>query len=142
MGTEGVTSVADLVLSWSADARSQQDAYKVVYQEVVESGEASDSDDDVGALNAADASVVVTPASQLMMTSLLPGRNYSFSVISLSVGMESVATLTHAATRPSSPIIEELTPVANGLNVSWKSDVTSKQVAAVHCKIIRKILGN
>ena len=28
---------------------------------------------------------------------------------------------------PSSPIIEELTPVPNGLNVSWKSDVTSKQ---------------
>ena len=28
---------------------------------------------------------------------------------------------------PSSPIIEELTPVLNGLNVSWKSDVTSKQ---------------
>jgi cadherin 5 type 2 (VE-cadherin) len=28
---------------------------------------------------------------------------------------------------PSSPIIEELTPIPNGLNVSWKSDVTSKQ---------------
>ena len=127
VGTEGITSVADLVLSWSADARSQQDAYKVIYQEVVESGDASDADDDVGALNDA-ADVVVTTFTQLIMTSLLPGRNYSFSVIGLSVGMESAATFTYQATRPSSPIIEELTPIANGLNVSWKSDVTSKQV--------------
>ncbi len=31
-GTEGITSVTDLLLSWSPDPRSQQDAYKIVYQ--------------------------------------------------------------------------------------------------------------
>ena len=80
-----------------------------------------------GVLNAADASVIVTTWTQFIMTSLLPGRNYSFSVVSLSVGMESSPVITYQATRPSSPIIEELLPVIGGLNVSWKSDVTSKQ---------------
>jgi len=79
----------------------------------------------------ADASVVVTPWTQLVMTSLLPGRNYSFSVLALALGMESAPVAVHQATRPSSPIIEELTPVGGGLNVSWKSDVTSKQVGTV-----------
>ena len=37
------------------------------------------------------------------------------------------AYLFDAFAGPSSPIIEELTPIFNGLNVSWKSDVTSKQ---------------
>lgn len=30
-------------------------------------------------------------------------------------------------TRPSSPIIEDLKPMLHGLNISWKSDVNSKQ---------------
>jgi cadherin 5 type 2 (VE-cadherin) len=28
---------------------------------------------------------------------------------------------------PSSPIIEDLKPMPNGLNISWKSDVTTRQ---------------
>lgn len=28
---------------------------------------------------------------------------------------------------PASPIIEDLEPILGGLNISWKSDVTSKQ---------------
>jgi cadherin 5 type 2 (VE-cadherin) len=28
---------------------------------------------------------------------------------------------------PSSPIIEDLKPIPNGLNISWKSDVTTRQ---------------
>ncbi|KAI9561811.1 hypothetical protein GHT06_012772 [Daphnia sinensis] len=127
-GTEGVTSVSDLVLAWSPDVRSQQDAYRVAYQEVAEVEGNPPSAGDVTALNAADTSgVLVTSATQLVMTSLLPGRNYSLSVIALMAGMESESVAVYQATRPSSPIIEELTPVPNGLNVSWKSDVTSKQ---------------
>lgn len=30
-------------------------------------------------------------------------------------------------TRPSAPIIEDLKPMIDGLNISWKSDVNSKQ---------------
>ena len=30
-------------------------------------------------------------------------------------------------TEPASPIIEELQPIQQGLNISWKSDVTSRQ---------------
>lgn len=30
-------------------------------------------------------------------------------------------------TVPSSPIIEDLRPIINGLNISWKSDVNSRQ---------------
>lgn len=33
----------------------------------------------------------------------------------------------YVATRPSAPIIEDLKPMIDGLNISWKSDVNSKQ---------------
>lgn len=51
------------------------------------------------ALNAADTSgVLVTSANQLVMTSLLPGRNYSLSVIALMAGMESDSVAVYQAT--------------------------------------------
>jgi hypothetical protein len=53
----------------------------------------------VTALNAADTSgVLVTSANQLVMTSLLPGRNYSLSVIALMAGMESDSVAVYQAT--------------------------------------------
>ena len=92
-GTEGVTSVSDLLLSWQPDPRSQQDAYRVAYQEVVDAPAA-----DVTA--AADTSgVLISASSQLVMTSLLPGRNYSLSVVSLTLGMESESVTVYQATR-------------------------------------------
>lgn len=98
-GTEGVTSVSDLVLAWSPDARSQQDAYRIAYQEVEIDGNLP-SAGDVTALNAADTSgVLVTSANQLVMTNLLPGRNYSLSVIALMTGMESDSVAVYQATR-------------------------------------------
>ena len=33
----------------------------------------------------------------------------------------------HTPLGPASPIIEDVAPIAGGLNISWKSDVTSKQ---------------
>jgi len=98
-GTEGVTSVSDLVLAWSPDSRSQQEAYRIAYQEVVEDGSSS-SAGDVTALNAADTSgVIVTQSTQFVMTTLLPGRNYSLSVIALTAGMESDPVAVYQATR-------------------------------------------
>ena len=105
LGTEGVTSVSDLVLAWSPDVRSQQDAYRIAYQEVVEIDGNPPSAGDVTALNAADTSgVLVTSATQLVMTSLLPGRNYSLSVIALMTGMESDSVAVYQATRNLSPV--------------------------------------
>lgn len=98
LGTEGITSVSDLILSWSPDARSQQDSYQVTFQEVVELGGDANSVGVTG-LNAADASVIVTASTQLVLTSLLPGRNYSLSVISLTGGMESKPVVVYQATR-------------------------------------------
>ena len=103
-GTEGVTSVSDLVLAWIPDPRSQQDSYRIAYQEVVElsDGSVAGSAGDVTALNAADTSgVIVTSSSQFVMTTLLPGRNYSMSVISLMAGMESDPVAVYQATRKS-----------------------------------------
>lgn len=101
-GTEGVTSLSDLVLAWLPDSRSQQDGYRITYQEVVElpDGNVAHSAGDVTALNAADTSgVIVTSSTQFVMTSLLPGRNYSLSVIALMAGMESDAVAVYQATR-------------------------------------------
>lgn len=41
--------------------------------------------------------------------------------------MESNETSIFVVTRPSSPIIEDLKSIRMGLNISWKSDVNSKQ---------------
>lgn len=41
--------------------------------------------------------------------------------------MESNETTIFVVTRPSSPIIEDLKSIRTGLNISWKSDVNSKQ---------------
>lgn len=102
-GTEGVTSVSDLVLAWSPDSRSQQEAYRIAYQEVIELPDGSSpSAGDVTALNAADTSgVIVTQSTQFVMTTLLPGRNYSLSVIALTAGMESDPVAVYQATRKS-----------------------------------------
>ena len=98
-GTEGVTSVSDLVLTWSPEPQSQQDSYRITYQEVLDGNPPSASD--VTGLNAADASVIVTSSTQFVLTSLLPGRNYSLSVIALSNGMESDDVVVYQATRES-----------------------------------------
>lgn len=64
---------------------------------------------------------------QILLDALLPGRNYSIIVESISKKVESNETILYQATRPSSPIIEDLRPIERGLNVSWKSDVNSRE---------------
>lgn len=64
---------------------------------------------------------------QVTLEALLPGRNYSIIVQAISNKVESNETVLYQATRPASPVIEDLKPIEKGLNISWKSDVNSKQ---------------
>jgi hypothetical protein len=67
--TEGVTSAPDLVLDWLPKVCSQQDAYRIAYQVVVEVDSNPPSAGDVTALNAADTSDVLdTSANPLVKT--------------------------------------------------------------------------
>lgn len=101
-------------LDWHPDNSSLQEGYKVSYHEV----ESFSGDNN---------SLFVEKAGTLVLESLLSGRNYSISVQAVSNGMESNETSIYQATRPSSPIIEDLRPILNGLNISWKSDVQTRQ---------------
>lgn len=74
-----------------------------------------------------DTSTFTTDRTSTVLESLLPGRNYSLSVQAVSKKMESNETTIFVVTRPSSPIIEDLKSIRTGLNISWKSDVNSKQ---------------
>lgn len=73
-----------------------------------------------------DSRTLVTTELHLS-TELYPGRNYTVLVHALSNGVQSRAETRSILTKPAPPIIEELQPVPRGLNVSWKSDVTSRQ---------------
>ncbi|KAK8744117.1 hypothetical protein OTU49_001005 [Cherax quadricarinatus] len=103
----------EVKLSWVPDSASTQDRYKVVYQEVE-------------TYNGDSRTRIVTDTHAV--EELYPGRNYSISVAAVSNSIESdPASQIYIATKPASPIIEELQPITRGLNISWKSDVTSKQ---------------
>ncbi|XP_046673294.1 tyrosine-protein phosphatase 10D isoform X3 [Homalodisca vitripennis] len=102
-----------VILSWQPDNSSFQEEYKVSYSEVE-------------ILNG-DSNSATTTSTKYDLDTLLPGRNYSITVQAVSSGMESNETTVYQATRPSSPIIEDLRPVEFGLNISWKSDVNSRQ---------------
>ncbi|CAL4063294.1 unnamed protein product, partial [Meganyctiphanes norvegica] len=97
---------------WLTTRRRQNQIFKIVYQEQ-------------GSYNGDSRTSVVT--EEFTIAELYPGRNYSVSVSAVSNGIESAETTEWVLTKPASPIIEELQPIPRGLNISWKSDVTSKQ---------------
>ncbi|XP_076062887.1 protein tyrosine phosphatase 10D [Oratosquilla oratoria] len=97
---------------WEPSPLSQQDSFRISYQEVETFNGDSRSD---------------YISETYKITELYPGRNYSISVVALSKFVESDSTSMYFATRPASPIIEDLKPIPRGLNISWKSDVTSRQ---------------
>ncbi|XP_042228695.1 tyrosine-protein phosphatase 10D-like isoform X1 [Homarus americanus] len=100
-------------VSWKPDPDSSQDSYKVVYQEVE-------------TYNGDSRTNLVTETTTV--EELDPGRNYSISVAAVSNHVESdPASRIYIAIEPASPIIEELQPIPRGLNISWKSDVNSRQ---------------
>ncbi|XP_046394393.1 tyrosine-protein phosphatase 10D isoform X1 [Ischnura elegans] len=100
-------------ISWVPDTNSFQERYKISYYEVETFN--------------GDSNSIFVEGPPAYLESLLPGRNYSITVQAVSDKMESNETSIFQATRPSSPIIEDLRPMLEGLNISWKSDVNSRQ---------------
>ncbi|XP_071631195.1 tyrosine-protein phosphatase 10D isoform X5 [Temnothorax longispinosus] len=101
-------------VSWSPENSSTQDSYKLQYHEVETS---------IGG----DSNTLTTDKTKVTLEALLPGRNYSIIIQAISNKVESNETVLYQATRPASPVIEDLKPIEKGLNISWKSDVNSKQ---------------
>ncbi|XP_042885464.1 tyrosine-protein phosphatase 10D-like [Penaeus japonicus] len=110
----------DVTLSWIPDPASTQDSYKILYQEV----EAFNGD-----------ARTRTTTEEVATESLYPGRNYSVSVATVSNNIESEHVSLYVVTKPTSPIIE-MQPIPHGLDISWKSDDTSRQdgYAVVHIR--------
>ncbi|XP_068214295.1 tyrosine-protein phosphatase 10D-like isoform X1 [Palaemon carinicauda] len=102
----------EVTLTWKDDEIYTQDHYKIFYQEVE-------------TFNGDSRTKVVK--DKIDVNELYPGRNYSLSLSAISNGIESEPTITSIATKPASPIIEELQPIPAGFIISWKSDVTSRQ---------------
>lgn len=103
-----------VTIMWTPDNSSTQEEYRISYHEVD------------GTANG-DSSSMTTDKIRYTLENLLPGRNYSITVQAISKKMESNETVIYVATRPSAPIIEDLKSIREGLNISWKSDVNSKQ---------------
>ncbi|KAK2585118.1 hypothetical protein KPH14_008629 [Odynerus spinipes] len=101
-------------VSWNPENSSTQDSYKVQYHEV---------ETTIGG----DSNTLTTDKTRITLEALLPGRNYSIIVQAISNKVESNETVLYQVTRPSSPIIEDLKSIEKGLNISWKSDVNSRQ---------------
>ncbi|KAK4336917.1 hypothetical protein RND71_044033 [Anisodus tanguticus] len=109
-----LTSKNEIELKWLSSNESVQDSFIVRYHEL----EAFNS----------DGTVQVVKDTKVLLQNLLDGRNYSISVFAVSNGIKSSESITFQTTRPASPVIEVLESVAEkALNVSWKSDVTSRQ---------------
>lgn len=106
-------TTGDLKIKWRVDNSSYQESFKISYLEAE-------------SLNG-DSNTMFVDTEEYELDSLLPGRNYSISVQAISNQMESNETTIYQATWPSSPIIEELKSTEFGLNISWKSDVNSRQ---------------
>lgn len=104
-----------LEVSWRPDNASTQDSYRLEYHEV-------DSTSITG-----DSNTLTIEKTRVVLEALLPGRNYTIIVAAISNKVESNETIIYQVTRPSSPIIEDLKSIERGLNISWKSDVNSRQ---------------
>lgn len=103
----------NLYIYWSANPDSYQEEYNISYHEVENT--------------VADSNTVRSNTTSLLLDGLLlPGRNYSVSVQAVSKKAESNESHIFVLTRPSAPIIEDLRPIPDGLNISWKSDVNSR----------------
>uniref|UniRef100_A0A336MWV1 protein-tyrosine-phosphatase n=1 Tax=Culicoides sonorensis TaxID=179676 RepID=A0A336MWV1_CULSO len=102
-----------VTVMWTPSNGSIQEEYRINYHEVETFN--------------GDSSSMTTNATRYALESLLPGRNYSITVQAISKRVESNESTIYVVTRPSSPIIEDLKPLERGLNISWKSDVNSRQ---------------
>jgi len=106
----------EIELKWVASNESQQDSFIVRYHELE-------------AFNT-DGTVQVVKNNKVLLQNLLDGRNYSISVFAVSNGVKSSESITFQTTKPGTPVIETLESVNaqhTSFNVTWKSDVTSRQ---------------
>ncbi|KAH7939926.1 hypothetical protein HPB52_019495 [Rhipicephalus sanguineus] len=97
----------EILVRWKPNNASLQDAYMVSPRDAV--------------------ALETVKNNSVLLKGLLQGRNYSISVVAVSKGVPSKPVFTYQSTRPASPVIEALEPVGQHMNVSWKSDVTSRQ---------------
>lgn len=109
--TDEGTSVINL--HWTPDINGVQDEFLITYHEV-------------DTING-DSNDITSNLTSLELENLLPGRNYSIIVQAVSNIVASNQTSIYVITKPSAPIIEDLRPIIDGLNISWKSDVNSRQ---------------
>lgn len=104
----------EIEVDWVPNNGSVQDAFMVRYHEV----EAFNS----------DGTVQVIQDRKVHLANLLDGRNYSIAVVAVSKGVYSEESVVYQPTKPAPPVIGILEAVSGSkLNVSWKSDVTSRQ---------------
>ncbi|XP_030379316.1 tyrosine-protein phosphatase 10D [Scaptodrosophila lebanonensis] len=99
---------------WEPAETGKQDGYHISYHEKSNETEPTPT-------------VLHTDQTEYKLEKLLPGRRYRIAVQAVSNGMTSNATYITKDTRPAAPIIQELRSIPLGLNISWKSDVTSQQ---------------
>ncbi|XP_049825437.1 tyrosine-protein phosphatase 10D isoform X2 [Aethina tumida] len=102
-----------MFLSWLPNPESTQNSYSISYHEVESV--------------TGDSNTITTNKTTIELEALLPGRNYTLSVQAVSKDAHSDDSYINIVTRPSAPIIEDLKPIIDGLNISWKSDVNSRQ---------------
>lgn len=106
--------INQIEVEWLPSNKSTQDSFMVRYYEV----EAFNS----------DGVVKVVHDTKVLLTDLLAGRNYSITVVAVSNDIHSDESIVYQPTKPAPPVIGILEPVSGSkLNVSWKSDVTSRQ---------------
>ncbi|RWS29718.1 tyrosine-protein phosphatase 10D-like protein [Leptotrombidium deliense] len=104
----------EIKVQWQPNNNSVQDSYMVKYH-------------DLEAFNA-DGSVQIVQDTHVHLDNLLDGRNYSIFVIAISKDVNSEENVVYQPTRPAPPVIGVLETISGKkLNVSWKSDVTSRQ---------------
>jgi receptor-type tyrosine-protein phosphatase beta len=109
--TDDKTGIVSIM--WQPDNSSTQEEYKISYHAIEPFN--------------GDSSTMKTEKTRDSLKNLLPGRNYSITVQAISKKMESNETTIYVITRPKSPLIEDLKSIREGLNISWKSDVDSRQ---------------
>ncbi|XP_034475504.1 tyrosine-protein phosphatase 10D isoform X1 [Drosophila innubila] len=109
-----------LFLYWEPAEKGTQDSYRISYYEKSNETDAETS----------TPQVVETKQTEFKLDPvepLLPGRRYQIEVQALSNGISSNASSLIRNTRPAAPIIQELRSIPQGLNISWRSDVNSRQ---------------
>ncbi|XP_017061730.1 tyrosine-protein phosphatase 10D isoform X2 [Drosophila ficusphila] len=110
-----------LHVSWEPAETGRQDAYRISYHEQTNASEVP------APFPVATESQITTNLTEYTLDALLPGRRYLIAVQALSKGVASNASDITRYTRPAAPLIQELKSIDQGLALSWRSDVNSRQ---------------